>query len=176
MYGTTNADAYEGSGVYGEGTGSNGIGVVGRANNGTSAFGVYGASTDGYAVYGTSTSGYGVYGASSGANGAVSGVYGEGFGSNGVGVVGRANSGANSVGVYGASTGGYAGYFQGNVRITGSCCAMGQAYTRIDDPLDPQNKYLNQSLVQSADMLSLLNGNVTTDGKGEATVTLPDWF
>jgi len=47
---------------------------------------------------------------------------------------------------------------------------------KIDHPLDPANKYLYHSFVESPDMMNIYNGNVTTDGAGLATVTLPDWF
>jgi hypothetical protein len=89
----------------------------------------------------------------------------------GVGVYGY----GSSYGVYGnGST--YAGYFSGNVRITGDCCGMAAASSQIDHPLDPENKFLNHALVESPDMMNIYNGNVTTDAKGEATVTLPDYF
>jgi hypothetical protein len=42
--------------------------------------------------------------------------------------------------------------------------------------LDPANKYLYHSFVESPDMMNVYNGNVTTDGSGRAIVTLPDWF
>jgi hypothetical protein len=47
---------------------------------------------------------------------------------------------------------------------------------KIDHPLDPENKYLSHSFVESPEMLNIYNGNVTTDGKGEAWVELPEWF
>lgn len=47
---------------------------------------------------------------------------------------------------------------------------------KIDDPLDPANKYLVHSSVESSEMLNIYSGNVTTDGSGSATVTLPAWF
>jgi hypothetical protein len=50
------------------------------------------------------------------------------------------------------------------------------ASVRIDDPLDPTNKYLFQSYVSSPDMMNVYNGNVTTDANGDAVVTLPDYF
>jgi len=46
----------------------------------------------------------------------------------------------------------------------------------IDHPLDPANKYLYHSFVESPDMKNIYDGTVTTDGAGLATVTLPDWF
>ncbi len=47
---------------------------------------------------------------------------------------------------------------------------------KIDHPLDPANKYLYHSFVESPDMMNIYNGNITTDSEGFATVTLPDWF
>jgi hypothetical protein len=47
---------------------------------------------------------------------------------------------------------------------------------KIDHPLDPANKYLYHSFVESPDMMNVYNGNVTTDKRGYATVTLPDYF
>ena len=47
---------------------------------------------------------------------------------------------------------------------------------KIDHPLDPANKYLYHSFVESPDMKDIYDGNVVTDASGNATVTLPDWF
>jgi hypothetical protein len=47
---------------------------------------------------------------------------------------------------------------------------------KIDDPLDPANKYLYHSFVESPDMMDVYNGSVTTDKHGLATVILPDYF
>ncbi len=46
----------------------------------------------------------------------------------------------------------------------------------IDHPLDPTNKYLRHSSIESPDMMNIYNGNVTTDANGYATVTLPNYF
>lgn len=46
----------------------------------------------------------------------------------------------------------------------------------IDHPLDPANKYLRHSSIESPDMMNIYNGNITTDANGFATVTLPDYF
>ena len=46
----------------------------------------------------------------------------------------------------------------------------------IDHPLDPENKYLYHSFVESPDMMNIYNGNITTDANGDAVITLPDWF
>jgi hypothetical protein len=63
----------------------------------------------------------------------------------------------------------------GNLVVTGSV-AKGSGTFRIDHPLDPQNKYLSHSFVESPDMMNVYNGNVTLDRDGGATVELPAWF
>lgn len=47
---------------------------------------------------------------------------------------------------------------------------------KIDHPLDPDNKYLYHSFVESPDMMNVYNGNITTGSNGEATVELPSYF
>lgn len=190
-------------GVYGTSTGTNGIGVTGQANTGSSAIGVWGTSTSGRGVYGTSTSSVGVQGAST--NGAgVYGTstnsdagYFVSTGTGMAGVYGRADSGW---GVHGTSVTGDAGIFTSgsgrgigaggspwaanfigdvsvtdDVIITGNL-AKGSGSFRIDHPLDPENKILYHSFVESPDMMNVYNGNVILDAKGEAVVTLPNWF
>jgi len=92
------------SGNYGY-LGSDDFGVYGMDDSsqnfgyiGSNIYGVYGSSADDYAVKGYTTTGYGVYGDSS--NGSGYGVYGKG-GS------------------------GYAGYFEGNARVTGDLTVDG---------------------------------------------------
>src|SRR5205085_9417133 len=127
------------------------------------------AGTD--ALNGIAVSGY------SGHGSAAKGVYGAS--DPGYGVYGTTITGT---GVYGTSTGaGSAGIFNGNVVITGSLhvtgnLSKGSGSFQIDDPLDPANKYLYHSFVESPDMMDIYNGNVTTDANGEATVTMPAWF
>jgi hypothetical protein len=76
----------------------------------------------------------------------------------------------NSYGVIGS--GATAGQFYGNVSITGTLSKGGGGF-RIDHPLDPANKYLSHSFVESPEMLNLYRGTVTTDADGNATVELP---
>jgi hypothetical protein len=63
----------------------------------------------------------------------------------------------------------------GSVDVIGTLSKGGGSF-KIDHPLDPANKYLYHSFVESPDMKNMYDGNVTTDGAGQATVTLPDWF
>jgi hypothetical protein len=82
----------------------------------------------------------------------------------------------NWQGVYGHSVqGGLAGYFEGHVIVTGGINKAGDSI-RIDDPLDPANKFLSHLSVQSPDMMNIYNGNAITNASGYATVTLPDYF
>jgi hypothetical protein len=64
---------------------------------------------------------------------------------------------------------------EGNVSVTGTLSKAGGSF-KIDDPLDPANKYLSHSFVESPDMMNVYNGNITTDKRGLAVVTLPHYF
>src|SRR5204863_8739705 len=70
---------------------------------------------------------------------------------------------------------GNAGYFDGRVEVTGTL-TKGAGSFKIDHPLDPANKFLSHSFVESPDMMNIYNGNITTDASGEATVAMPDYF
>jgi len=70
---------------------------------------------------------------------------------------------------------GLAGYFSGNVQITGTISKAGGSF-KIDHPLDPENKYLYHSFIESPDMMNIYNGNITTDANGQAVVELPSYF
>jgi hypothetical protein len=69
----------------------------------------------------------------------------------------------------------FAGLFDGDVDVSGALSKSGGSF-KIDHPLDPANKYLLHSFVESPDMMNIYNGNVTTDGSGSAVVTMPAWF
>jgi hypothetical protein len=96
-------------------------------------------------------------------------------GMGGTGVLGEADNGQTAAGVWGISQNGVAGLFSGNVSITGSLSKAGGSF-KIDDPIDPANKYLYHSFVESPDMKNVYDGVVTLDALGEAVVQLPDWF
>jgi hypothetical protein len=94
------------------------------------------------------------------------------------GVYGSATATTGSgYGVFGTSYSatGYAGYFSGRLHVSGTLSKGGGSF-KIDHPLDPENKYLYHSFVESPDMMNVYNGNVTTDGSGFAVVELPEWF
>jgi hypothetical protein len=93
-------------------------------------------------------------------------------------VYGHATEGATNYGVYGRATGGttnWAGYFAGNAHVTGTFTAGTKSF-KIDHPLDPENKYLVHSCVESDEMMNIYNGNATLDARGEAGVEMPEWF
>jgi len=105
---------------------------------------------------------------------------GDGVSANGGTGSGAGNRGGNGItasaghGVNGA-TDGLAGKFNGDVQVTGNLSKGGGSF-KIDHPLDPENKYLYHSFVESPDMKNIYDGTVTTDQNGDATITLPDYF
>ncbi|HVF73355.1 MAG TPA: hypothetical protein VM940_17265 [Chthoniobacterales bacterium] len=130
----------------------------------------------------------GVYGLATSGSG--SGVYGQAESGNSAGVFGLnrdsaaiwgRSTGAGSA-IYGQNTGsGLAGRFTGPVLVEGNLTVQGALFKnggsfRIDHPLDPANKFLSHSFIESPDMMNIYNGNITTDASGSATVTLPDYF
>jgi len=70
---------------------------------------------------------------------------------------------------------GIAAVFDGHVKINGELQKMSGSFV-IDHPLDPGNKLLAHSFVESPDMKNIYDGVVTLDQNGEAVITLPDWF
>jgi len=103
------------------------------------------------------------------------GVSATGGGGNGVGNVGGDGIVAKGGSGDGGAGTGRAGVFNGDVQITGNLSKGGGSF-KIDHPLDPENKYLSHSFVESPDMLNIYNGNVKLDSNGEAIVELPEWF
>ena len=179
-------DSTNGSGLYG--TSANMYGVYGKTATGDAGvFGQIGNTWTGLntgeqaAVLGVGTGpgGIGVVGASIETYGVrgqgLTGVKGISYVIQGTGVVGECNNGVNAWGVWGKSTSGYAGYFNGNVHVAGTLSKTAGGF-KIDHPLDPANKYLNHSFVESPDMKNLYDGVAVLDGTGAAVVQLPDWF
>jgi hypothetical protein len=152
--------------------------------------GVWGDSGPGIGVYGSSNVGTGVMGSSSASYGVVgysvnsSGVFGES--NSGDGVHGISDGAGN--GVFGRSDGGgFAGYFEGQATVTqllsvgslacgGNINKQGSCNFKIDHPLDPANKYLYHSAVESPERKNVYDGVAVLDSKGEAVVELPPWF
>ena len=167
------------TGLLGTGEGEDGIGVSASGNLGVyangNAAGVYGVSTNSTGVIGTSTNYIGVYGSGS------TGV--TGVSSSGPGVVAQSGTAwaldaygtSTATGVLAGSASGWAAWFNGNVDVDGNLSKAGGSF-KIDHPLDPANKYLYHSFVESPDMMNIYNGNVITDAQGDAVVPLPEWF
>jgi hypothetical protein len=110
--------------------------------------------------------GYGVQGSSQ----KNAGVYGESR--DGFAVVGFSG---NWAGLFCNSINDYAAILDGKVKITGNLEKAGGSF-KIDHPLDPANKYLCHSFVESPDMKNVYDGVVVLDRKGKAEIELPDWF
>lgn len=62
-----------------------------------------------------------------------------------------------------------------NLRIKGLLSKGGGSF-EIDHPLDPLNKILRHSFVESPDMKNIYDGIAMLDVRGEAIVKLPDYF
>jgi hypothetical protein len=150
---------------------------------------ILGGSSSNSGVAGTSVSGDGVFGDSIRGNG----VEGDASGPDGFGVYGT-NTADDSIAIYGIDTTAssaalvgvapyaviangsiLAGEFIGNVEVEGSLSKDSGSF-KIDHPLDPANKYLYHSFVESPDMMNIYNGNVITDAQGNAVIYLPEWF
>jgi hypothetical protein len=109
------------------------------------------------------------------------GVCGLDFSTNCWGSLGR-----GSCGVYGymfnpASD--WAGYFEGDAQVTGYLVVAGDLYVYgstknflIDHPLDPENKLLRHTCVESPENLVIYRGKAALDNRGEAVVGLPAYF
>lgn len=190
-------------GVSGFSLGANGVRGVGGGGGREIGSGVFGSSESGFGVRGVSTNRDGTVGVTFGRGVGINGLHfstqsgtgvsGVGVLSNGIegfsfseigvrgegrtgGVHGITNSTESTVAaIIGENRNGLAGLFLGNVRITGSLSKGGGGF-EIDHPLDPANKRLSHSFVESPDMLNMYNGNVTTDGNAEAVVALPPYF
>ena len=177
VYGYTSRPPGTGAsaGVVGEGKG-NMLGVWGKSE-GSTLGSVRGDSQKGVGVVGWTDEhdyAWGLVGIASGVPTPRPGEYGgvRGYSSTGSGVYGYSIYGD---GVRGGSSNGYAAYLVGRVYISGPLQKPGGSF-KIDHPLDPANRYLYHSFVESSDMKNIYDGVVALDNKGEAEIELPDWF
>ena len=142
-------------------TAPGGAGLVGFGGNSNGGSGGTGGSLIGGVGVNTGNGGDGAF---------LVGALGTGAGKKGgrglIAIPGGGASGATS---------GLAGEFLGDVSISGNLSKGGGSF-KIDHPLDPENKFLYHSFVESPDMMNIYNGNITTDENGVASVELPDWF
>lgn len=165
--GTTSLGNYN---LYVSGTSDHAFGASINGTGSASYYGIYGsaysstAESEGrsYGIYGvagnrTSNYNYGIYGGINGSN-------------NGAGIVGR----DWNVSWSGNTNGRWAGYFVGNVYVAGTLSKSSGSFL-IDHPLDPLNKNLRHSFVESPEMVLLYKGRANLEG-GEAVIELPDYF
>ncbi|HVI08066.1 MAG TPA: hypothetical protein VND65_07195 [Candidatus Binatia bacterium] len=66
-------------------------------------------------------------------------------------------------------------YIHSNLHVDGTVSKGGGSF-KIDDPLDPANKYLSHSFVESPDMMNIYNGVIVLDAHGSAWITMPEYF
>jgi hypothetical protein len=181
--------------------GRSSAGVAGVQGSSSSGTGVDGVSNTGVGVSGTSTDNLGVLG-----NGPVAGVKGEssglgvhgrGLGLGGVGVFAEAEDlgeavvadavgtavhaqTSNGIAIRGIAPnpGTQAGEFQGDVSVVGGDLTVinGNKPFKIDHPLDPPNRYLLHTAVESPERKNVYDGVVRLDDEGAAWVDLPEWF
>jgi hypothetical protein len=132
------------------------------------------ASPDGVGMfaYNSATTGYPV--ALSAQIESVNGAAGTFKTHSGSGLILLGQSGSAFDNVFWVDAGGN-GYYAGNLTVNGTVSKGGGSF-KIDDPLDPENKTLSHSFVESPDMMNIYNGVVKLDAKGEAWVTLPPYF
>ena len=204
--GNTNGDGNGGTGVNALGgdtqSGLGGFGIISNGGNSKSGPGgvglaVAGGATDtGFGGNGITVSG-GISTQNKGGDGVE--IFGGGGLDGGVGldVTGGSGSGSNrraGDGIvvrpgtpFNGAEPGFAGQFFGDVLVDGTLTVRrdlnvegnltkGGGSFKIDHPLDPANKYLYHSFVESPDMMNIYNGNVTTDKNGDAIVVLPEYF
>ena len=159
--------AYGGGATGVQGDGST-FGVLGTTSNPNSAavrgdggqYGVHGVNgrtagirgDSGYVgAWGQATS-FGVYGLATATTGQAYGLFGE-----------ASNSAS------------FALYASGRAHINGTLTKVAGAF-KIDHPLDPENRWLSHSFVESPDMMNVYNGTAELDDEGKATVRLPAYF
>jgi hypothetical protein len=158
-----------GTGVSGTSTSGDGVSgisgtLVGVRGRSTSFTGVSGTSTSGTGASGTSTSGTGVSGTST------SGAGASGTSTSGIGLSGTSTTGT---GVFGRGPffSFRAGVFNGGITVFN-----GLKLFKIDHPLDPENRYLLHTCVESSEMKNVYDGVARLNEDGSVWVELPQWF
>ncbi len=163
----------EGTAIYGE---AGSIGVRGVALPDGFGAGLLRVGVDGFAG-GFSTGANMIYGLRGFAQNPASGGNRTAYGVYGGAQVG--NSANTSYGVFGESVGPggtqFAGFFQGDVHVAGTLSKSSGTF-KIDHPMDPENKYLSHSFVESPEMMNVYSGVITLDEHGGAVVELPEYF
>ena len=180
LYGRSNGGAGTISAVMGDNTGG-GHGVWGRTS-GADHSAIYAQSTGAApGLFAESSAGNGIYAYSPNSTQA-SAIYAEkqdGLpfdGNRAYAIAARTLGVGDNIPLLADGTGGAeAALFIGSVNIQGNLTKSSGSF-KIDHPLDPANRYLSHSFVESPDMMNVYNGNVRTDRRGYATVKLPAYF
>ncbi len=100
----------------------------------------------------------------------------------GTGCWGALGSGSYGVRGYMANVASdFAGYFDGDAKITGSLWVTGDIFKNncnflIDHPLNPENKMLRHACVESPENLLIYRAKAMLDADGEARVEMADYF
>jgi hypothetical protein len=93
----------------------------------------------------------------------------------GTGVLGFSNSSFGVIGVTNDRANWDGGLFDGGITVVN-----GNKNFKIDHPLDPENKYLVHTSVESSEMKNVYDGVALLEGEfgewGSAWVELPEWF
>jgi len=166
--GTTGTNGQNGILAASKNGSGNGTGVLGTATGGTGVYGVdYGS---GVGAEGYSDNGNGVFGESYGANGVVgqtgstsAGVWGNNTGG-GTGVAGNTTGSGYAIAGTNTNSSGFAGWFDGNVKITGNLTITGSCSGCSDLRLKQNVRPLNGAI----DQLLQLKG-VTFEWKDPST-------
>ena len=139
----------------------------GSANVGGAVFSITNTATSGvnYGGYFQSASpnGRGVFGWATATSGPTVGVWG----------ITRSSASGGAYGVVGSEPAGGPGHA---VFADGSFAATGTKSFQIDHPLMPETHYLNHFCTEAPEPMNAYSGNVVTDARGYATITLPAYF
>lgn len=180
-----------GAGIWGQnnyGTGSgSGSGVVGDGNYGvwgqtsfgpSGVFGLNSRTDGGHGVWGqgfngvvgesTQINGYGVWGSNAATSDPGVGVAGIGV----TGVAGQSTNLSLSYGIFSYDDAG----ISNQLDVGGNFFAGGTKSFRIDNPTDPENKFLIHFSIESNEVMNIYRGSVLLNANGEATVKLPNYF
>jgi len=157
IFGITHSTRF--AGVFGA-SDKGGTGVAGWSGFGC---GILGQSDVSFGVSGQSNYNHGVMGTTSSSATSVAGVFATG------------NVGLIANGFV------YAGIFYGDVVVNGRLTVTGDLLKagggfKIDHPLDPANKYLCHSFIESPNRTNIYDGTCILDSEGDAIISLPEWF
>ena len=159
-------------------------------------YGVYGSSSVSYGVVGTSVSSYGMDAYSENNDALIAqtnhpdhaavvarNLYSTGYalvGNSHTSVEAYAGSGTSDLAIYAAGPSHLSSAFIYELNCQNghfvTLNVSGSKSFQIDHPLDPANKTLSHSCVESNERLLIYSGTAVTDASGDAIITLPAYF